>query len=631
LYKLSGPGNIYADESNPRLLLSYRAGKDRAVQKISAIFQKFPRLTALIAGAISAAGFAPWGLWPLTLVCFALLIHLVAQAGTAKRAFMIGWLFGVGHFSIGNQWIAVAFTFQAAMPIWLGYVAVVALSLYLAVYPALAALGAWWIARLVNPPRNGEGDQPEPKAEDGGGARAETPPLEAAGSSEGTPPPRASRAVPLPVPGRIGVTLPFILAFAGFWIITEWLRSWVFTGYVWNPLAVSLVDTGVPYLFTHNIGTYGLSGIVVLMAGGIVASIRYIRSPSFVIAVPKSGSWIGIAFGTIFVLPVLLFAVYPPIIDLVFGEQRGPQTDTSITIVQPNISQADKYAPGYDAVNFAKLAMNSRPAPGQAPRLLLWPEAALPDYLEDGYPYRYYQFQPGESAAGARKRLITLMGEGDVLVTGANRLVIDKGQLVAARNSVSALDSNGKLLGHYDKAHLVPYGEYLPLPWLLRPLGLARLVPGDLDFWPGPGAQTLTVNVGGKPVKVGMQICYEIIFSGEVVDRKNRPDFIFNPSNDSWFGTIGPPQFLAQARLRAIEEGLPVVRATPTGISAVIDADGRIVESLPMGKAGRIDARLPVAKAPTLFARYGNILPLGFAALLIVFALLPLARRRASV
>jgi apolipoprotein N-acyltransferase len=155
-------------------------------------------------------------------------------------------------------------------------------------------------------------------------------------------------------------------------------------------------------------------------------------------------------------------------------------------------------------------------------------------------------------------------------------------------------------------------------------------VPGSIDFWPGPGPRTLELPFEGRRVKVGMQICYEIIFSGQVTDRANRPDFIFNPSNDAWFGSWGPPQHLAQARLRAIEEGLPVVRATPTGISAVIDADGRIVESLPLGKAGRIDARLPMAKAPTLFARYGNILPLGFAALLIAFALLPLARARFS-
>ncbi len=534
------------------------------MQTISEILKNYPRLTALIAGAVSAAGFAPWGLWPLTLICFALFIHLIAQAATGKRAFLLGWLFGVGHFSIGNQWIAVAFTFQAAMPIWLGYIAVFALALYLAVYPALAAWGAWIINRRV-----------------------------VSGHSV-----TANNA-----------TLPLILAFAALWIITEWLRSWVFSGYVWNPLAVAIISDRLDW-WLPAIGTYGVAGLVILVSGALALLSRRQW---------KAGALLSVAVGVVILGSTTIYVTEP-------SDNDQPE----ITIVQPNISQADKYAPGYDAVNFAKLAMNSRPLPDQGPRLLLWPEAALPDYLEDGYPYRYYQFQPGESAAGARARLTTLMGKGDVLVTGANRLVIDKGQLVAARNSVSALDADGKLLGHYDKAHLVPYGEYLPIPWLLRPLGLARLVPGDLDFWPGPGPQTLTVNVGGKPVKVGMQICYEIIFSGQTVDRKNRPDFIFNPSNDAWFGTIGPPQHLAQARLRAIEEGLPVVRATPTGISAVIDADGRIVDSLPLGVSGRIDARLPAAKAPTLFARYGNIVPLGFAALLMAFALLPLARRFGS-
>ncbi len=564
------------------------------MQKISALFQNYPRWTSLFAGAISASGFEPWGLWPLTLICFALSIHLIAQADSWRRAAVIGWLFGVGHFSIGNQWIAVAFTFQAAMPIWLGYFAVLALALYLAIYPALAAWGAWRLSRLT-------------------------------------------------VSAKPFTTLPLILAFAGCWIITEWLRSWVFTGFAWNPLAViSISRLAAPATW---LGTYGLSGLIIMFCGMLVLVLKQQWRHSAIIGGAVALVFIAVKVGNLGV-------------DVDFGVRTKRADRPALTIVQPNISQADKYAPGYDAINFAKLAMNSRPLPftesgrnrpekhpfeqtvdaarttakkaSDSPRLILWPEAALPDYLEDGYPSRYYQFQPGESAAGARKRLTTLMGEGDVLVTGANRLVIEKGQLVAARNSVSALDAAGNLLGHYDKAHLVPYGEYLPLPWLLRPLGLARLVPGDLDFWPGPGAQTMTISVGDKPVKIGMQICYEIIFSGQVVDRKNRPDFIFNPSNDAWFGTVGPPQHLAQARLRAIEEGLPVVRATPTGISVIIDANGRVVESLQLGTAGRIDARLPVAKAPTLFARYGNTLPLAFAALLIVFALLPLARWRTS-
>ena len=179
----------------------------------------------------------------------------------------------------------------------------------------------------------------------------------------------------------------------------------------------------------------------------------------------------------------------------------------------------------------------------------------------------------------------------------------------------------------YDKAHLVPFGEYLPLRELLKPIGLARLVPGDLDFWPGRGPRSDILEGIGK---VGTQICYEIIFSGEVTDRANRPDLIFNPSNDAWYGAWQPPQHLAQARLRAMEEGLPVIRSTPTGISAVIDAHGRVIGALAHQQPGYIQGELPTARAPTLFARYGNILPIGFALLLIAMSLLPLARSRNS-
>ena len=189
---------------------------------------------------------------------------------------------------------------------------------------------------------------------------------------------------------------------------------------------------------------------------------------------------------------------------------------------------------------------------------------------------------------------------------------------VGARNSVTALDETGAIRGSYAKAHLVPGGEYLPLREWLTPLGLARLVPGDIDFWPGPGPRTVDLGPWGR---VGVQVCYEIIFSGQVTDRADRPQFIFNPSNDGWFGAWGPPQHLAQARLRAIEDGLPVVRATPTGIRAMIDADGRVLKSLPMHQAGRIDTPLPPPHAPTLFARFGNILPVGFALLLLALAI----------
>jgi apolipoprotein N-acyltransferase len=148
---------------------------------------------------------------------------------------------------------------------------------------------------------------------------------------------------------------------------------------------------------------------------------------------------------------------------------------------------------------------------------------------------------------------------------------------------------------------------------VLSAIGLSRLAPGDIDFTPGPGPRT--IDLGLQWGKVGFQLCYEIIFSGEVVDERNRPAFIFNPSNDAWFGRWGPPQHLAQAQLRAAEEGLPVLRATPTGISAVVDGRGHIVKSLPWRTAGVIDAVIPPpANSPTPFARLGNIIPilLGF-------------------
>jgi apolipoprotein N-acyltransferase len=555
------------------------------MQKLGALLDRYPRWLALLAGGVSATGFAPLDLWPLTLLCLALLMQLTAKAATGKRAFTIGWLFGLGYFTVGNNWIATAFTYQSNMPAWLGWLAVPLLALYLAVYPALAAWGAWWIGTRFGI----------------GGHAIACPPI---------PDGQAFRGQSIDSP-RNAVTLPFILAFAGCWIITEWLRSWVFTGFAWNPLGVIAVSFQWP---TTWIGTYGLGGLIILVCGFPFWWDKALPSKT-------------LAHKRLVGLAIVITTI--AITKLSTNTAATAFSTTSLTIVQPNISQIDKYKPGYEALNFSRLAQNSRPFPDEPARLLLWPEAAIPWWLEDGYPPHAYLGQPGGSAIGARQTLAQLLGPEDVLLTGADRLEFDEGGDVAgARNSVLAINAKGDILTSYDKAHLVPYGEYLALRWLLEPLGASRLVPGSIDFWPGPRPRTL--NLGKDKPKVGLQICYEIIFSGQVADRANRPDFIFNPSNDAWFGSWGPPQHLAQARLRAVEEGLPVIRSTPTGISAVIDADGRILESLPLGKAGRIDAKLPRAKAPTLFARYGNILPLALAALLIALAFFPLVTSRAS-
>jgi len=505
-----------------------------------------PRLLALVAGAVSALGFAPLHIWPATLAAYALLLHLLAAASGRRGAFAIGWLFGLGQFVVGLNWIAMAFTFQAAMPAWLGWVAVVLLSLYLAVYPGLAALGATWIAG---------------------------PPV----------------AAPVAADRRRTV---LILALAGGWAITEWIRAWVITGFAWNPLGVVAVDAGWA---ARLVGTYGLGALLILVAGWLwlVASGRRAMALRFA-AAPLAAAVLTLA-GAI--------------------QHAPPPARIAIRVVQPNINQADKWDPAVRARNFARLVQQTRSLAPHPPRLVFWPEAAIPDFLEDGYPARYYF--PG-NAAGNRARVVRLIGPNDLLITGGVKLDFDRrGNPVAAANSVFALDPAGRIRGSYDKSHLVPFGEYLPYEAVLSRIGLSRLVPGTLGFTPGPGPRNIAIGRFGT---MGLQICYEMIFSGHVVDPGQRPDFLFNPSNDAWFGAWGPPQHLAQARLRALEEGLPVIRSTPTGISAVIDADGRVLASVPYHRAGHIDARLPRPIAPTPFARLGNWLAIGFAGLLLLLA-----------
>ena len=483
-------------------------------------------------GAVSALAFEPVGWWPLMVLAFAALCELIARAASLRRALLTGWLFGLGQFVIGLNWIATAFTYQSAMPAWLGWIAVVLLSFYLAVYPMLAAGLAWRVGR--------------------------------------------DKAVPL------------VLTLGGAWALTEWLRAGIFTGFAWNPVAVTLVDTPLRGL-SAGIGTYGLSGLLVL-AGGLawLASRRHFK--------PALAGAAAIFLAAIFFWP------------------SAPLHSTElkpIRIVQPNIGQADKWREGFADEAAARLANLSLPKAEQR-RLLLWPEAAITEPVADQRRIPQAQLL----AQYQRLRAASVLGPGDVLVTGGIGLTSSDGRSVdGATNSVFALVPGGRLIGRYDKAHLVPYGEYLPMRPLLSAIGLSRLAPGDLDFDPGPGPRNIALPGFGQ---MGVQVCYEIIFSGEVADPRDRPDFIFNPSNDAWFGRWGPPQHLAQARLRAAEEGLPVIRATPTGISAVIDADGRLRSSLPWRTAGRIDTVIPTPRQPTLFARAGNVIPVAFGFLLLI-------------
>ena len=353
------------------------------------------------------------------------------------------------------------------------------------------------------------------------------------------------------------------------------------------------------------LGTYALSGLVVLAALWIACALRS-RHP-WLVVLPVG------------LIAAAMHAAPPP------PERQGTR---AFTLVQPMIGQDEINDGSKFEAQFARIAgLTVRGEDTE--RLVLWPESAIPDYLEDGYPQHYYNRMTAlnpDTLRGdpeyARRRIGAMIGPDATLLTGVVNLDIGMEQgrrtAVSARNSVVALNGAGEITHHYAKAHLVPYGEYLPMRPILEPLGLSRLVAGSIDYLPGPGPRTLDL---GRHGKAGVQICYEIVFSGRVVERGNRPDYLFNPSNDGWFGRWGPPQHLGQARMRAIEEGLPVLRSTTTGISAVIDAAGVVRGSVATGEAGALDGRIPPAHPPTLFARMGNALPLGWAFLLVVLGL----------
>jgi apolipoprotein N-acyltransferase len=337
--------------------------------------------------------------------------------------------------------------------------------------------------------------------------------------------------------------------------VTEWLRATMFTGFAWNPVgvvAMSAAGEGTSAFagLARWIGTYGLSGAVILAAGMWFLAVRRLTSRK------RLGA------GLLAALPIAVFLIALPA-----GGIESKAAPIPLRIVQPNIGQEYKWTEGFADDSLRLLGRLSQQGASQPP-LLLWPEAAVTDSLEDGRRHPLYQ----EDVARTRALVRREMGDAQLLLTGGITIQSRNGRNASsATNSIFAIAEDGRMLGRYDKAHLVPYGEYLPMRPILSAIGLSRLAPGSLDFDPGPARRRSSFPLIGK---AGFQLCYEIIFSGEVVDRENRPAFLFNPSNDAWFGAFGPPQHLAQARLRALEEGLPILRSTPTGISAVIDARG---------------------------------------------------------
>jgi apolipoprotein N-acyltransferase len=503
---------------------------DVRVQRVAAAFTNLSgwRRRAALAGlgAVAALALPPFHLLPALLLSFPALVWMWDGSRTRWAAFGAGWWWGLGFYSAGFYWIAHALLIEPEKFGWLIPFGTCGLGGVMGVFTGLATLAAWL--------------------------------------------PRAGG------PGRVALL-------AGAWTISEWLRTFVMTGFPWNPLG-SVWDSSLAVAQAAAlVGAHGLA-LMTALCFGLPAVLADPLPPRLRRAA------IAVAAG----LPLAAWA---------WGTARlagGPAETVPgirLRLVQPAVEQALKWRDDIRERNFADTIALSREPGFESVTHVIWPETAASFFLDldDGH-----------------RRLITAAAPpGGLVITGAPRITPRGVTPVELWNSLLAIDSSARVVGLYDKAHLVPFGEYVPLRSVLP---LSKITPGGIDFSSGPGPRTLTLP--GLP-PVSPLICYEAIFPGRMVDGNGpvRPQWLLNVTNDGWFGeSAGPWQHLAAARARAIEEGLPLVRAANTGISAVFDGMGREIARLDLGRRGVLDAPLPRPPAGlTPFARWGETLPLGLA------------------
>ncbi len=346
--------------------------------------------------------------------------------------------------------------------------------------------------------------------------------------------------------------------------LAEFARAYVFTGFPWAGLAQVWVDTGIIQSLA-TVGPHGLAMLTLLFAAGLGALAHHWRA--------------GLALGlpAIGLLAVLMFRITPiPPYD--------PETRPVVRIVQPNAPQDEKWDPEKWQVFFWRQVDATR-AGETRPDLIVWPETAIPQLVNH---------------AEETLAIVAEAAAGVPVVIGMQRA-----DARSYFNTMIVLGNDGVVGPIYDKHHLVPFGEYMPFPGLFQNLGIRALAQrAETGYSAGAGPTILDLGKAGRALAM---ICYEAVFPQHARLRGDRPDFLMQITNDAWFGTYaGPQQHLAQAQMRAIEQGLPLVRAANTGVSAMIDTRGRIVDQLPLGVHGHLDAALPPAGPVTLYSRTGD-------------------------
>lgn len=367
------------------------------------------------------------------------------------------------------------------------------------------------------------------------------------------------------------------LVLAAIFAAVEFLRGFIFTGFPWNLFGSTFIDTPIAQGAAIG-GVYGLT-LLALLTGFSVP-------PVFGRGGIKRFAPFALAFG-------LLTAtwIYGELHEAAYAELPN-EHPVRVRVVQPDNPQSEKGLPDYGRRLWGRL-LDLSSAPGADKiDVVIWPEGVIP-FLDE--------------SPEALSIIGRMLQPGQFLITGSARRELGNDRQVRFYNAMLIIGSGGHIVDVYDKAHLVPFGEYLPFPGFFRLLDIDSLTARiGGAFTPGPGRRTIRLPglAAFSPL-----VCYEILFPAEVADESDRPAWLANVTDDSWFGTqTGPHQHLTAARFRAIEEGLPVVRSATTGISAVIDATGTVIASTPLQRAEKIDSELPIAGFGTVFSLYGHMI-----------------------
>ena len=499
-------------------------------------------LAAFIAGALFTLAQAPYDFFAVGFVSFPVLVWLLdgvtvpAPAGLLRRltpAFSVGWWFGFGYFLAGLWWIGKALFVEADSFAWALPFAVVGIPFLLAFFYGFATL----VARLL-------------------------------------------------WSGGLGRIAALAVGFA----LAEWLRTFVLTGFPWNPVGLAVMPIPLLMQSVRVVGPAAIDALAVFV----------FAMPALLVS--RRGQRAGLVLALILVAAHAAFGWWQ-----LGRPEPKPEKTLAVRIVQPNVDLSEKWDEAVrDRIFASMIDLSKRPPEAGAakPQLILWPETAMPFLFSD---------RPAGLVA-----LGDMLDPGQMLVTGAVRDEAGAGSGEGPRyyNAVIAVDDGGAIVDAVDKVHLVPFGEYIPLGGLLERVGISQLVAGPMNFAAGSARHPLTLPGGVRGVPF---ICYEIIFPELVSVDAASAGVMLNVTNDAWFGNSpGPYQHFRQAQVRAVENGIPLLRAANTGISGVVDARGHVVDALALGVQGYLDVTVPIADRPVARAfdtRYVSLAVIGLLAL----------------